>query len=164
MDQARAGTVAVGDPRGVRRLDAGPVHNRRTHRWLLSYTTRALAYRLEECAVTVVLVDERGTSSHCPDCAAPAAKRGRVLACTNPSCNRLHHRDVAGARNIAGKAGHAPEPIARTEHRRVGQPARRDHRRHRYDDRNRSDQPAAAGPARTRAAEPATPGKESLAA
>ena len=86
-----------------------------------------------------MLVDERGTSSHCPDCAAPAAKRGRVLAC--PSCAKLHHRDAAGARNIAGKARHAPEPIARTEHRRVGQPARRDHRRHRYDDRNRSDQP-----------------------
>lgn len=164
VDQARAGTVAVGDPRGVRRLDAGPVHNRRTHRWLLSYTTGALTRRLEECAVTVVLVDERGTSSHCPDCGAGAAKRGRVLTCTSPCCGRVHHRDVAGARNIAGKAGHAPAQIAHTEHRRVGQPARRDRRRHRYDDRNRSEQPAPAGPARTRAAEPATTGEESLAA
>ncbi len=134
------------------------------HRWLLSYTTRALAYRLEECAVTVMLVDERGTSSVCPDCGASAVKRGRVLACTNHSCSKLHHRDVAGAQNMAAKTGHAQPPIVHTEHRRVGQPARRDHRRHRYDDRNRSEQPAAAGPARTRAAEPTTMGEESLAA
>jgi hypothetical protein len=61
------------------------------------------------------------------------------------------------------KIGHAPTKIARTEHRRVGQPSRSDPRRHLYD-LSRSAQVAPLGPARTRAADPARAGEESLVA
>jgi hypothetical protein len=54
------------------------------------------------------------------------AKKGRRLVCTVQTCNKSHHRDVAGAQNMVTKLGHAPPEIARTEHRRVGSPARRD--------------------------------------
>ncbi|MGO9332871.1 MAG: hypothetical protein ACLQCU_02245, partial [Acidimicrobiales bacterium] len=45
---ARASSVVIGDPGGVRDRDAGAVRNRRTHRWLVVHTTRALCHRLEE--------------------------------------------------------------------------------------------------------------------
>jgi hypothetical protein len=48
------------------------------------------------------------------------------------------------------KLGHAPLDIARTEHRRVGSPARRNRRRHLFD--------ADRGLARTRAAAPLSSG------
>jgi transposase len=34
-----------------------------------------------------------------------ARKRGRVLVCTDPACNTVHHRDVAGAQNMVRKLG-----------------------------------------------------------
>ena len=59
------------------------------------------------------------------------------------------------AQNMVTKLGHAPSDIARTEHRRVGSPARRDRRRHLFD--------ADRGLVRTRAAAPSS-GVEPLAA
>ena len=105
LEQAEASRVVIGDPTGVRDKDAGAVHNRRTHRWLVAHTRRALCYRLEEVGIAAELTDERGTSSHCPDCGAVARKRGRVLVCTDPACNTVHHRDVAGAQNMVRKLG-----------------------------------------------------------
>jgi hypothetical protein len=60
------------------------------------------------------------------------------------------------ARSQRKTEAHAPSDIARTEHRRVGSPARRDRRRHLFD--------ADRGLARTRAAAPSNLGAESLAA
>jgi IS605 OrfB family transposase len=152
VDQAHAHTVLIGDPKGIERIQAGRVHNRRIHRWARTHTRQALVYRLEECGITAVLVDERGTSSECPTCRAAARKSGRVLTCTNPDCGKVHHRDVAGAQNMVAKAGHAPTDITRTEHRRVGTPARRDRRRHLYDQTRSKKTPH--GSARTRAGRP----------
>jgi IS605 OrfB family transposase len=159
VDQARARIVVIGDPRGIDKVAAGRRHNRRVNRWARTHTRNALIYRLEECGINPVLVDERGTSSACPTCGAAAQKSGRVLTCKNSDCPLVHHRDVAGAQNMVRKAGHAPTDIARTEHRRVGTPARRDRRRHRYD--QRKSQRRAVGPARTRAQRPK--GQPSLA-
>jgi IS605 OrfB family transposase len=103
IEQAKAWRVVIGDPTGVREKDAGAVANRRTHRWLVVHTTKALRYRLEEVGIDAELTDERGTSSHCPDCGAVARKRGRVLVCTDPACLTVHHRDVAGAQTWSGK-------------------------------------------------------------
>jgi len=148
--------VALGDPVGIERNRAGAVQNRRVGRWLRAYTRDALRYRLEEEAINLEVVDERGTSSHCPACGQSAAKNGRKLRCRNPACALDHHRDVAGAQNISRLAGAVVETIARVEHRRVGQPStRRDHRR----PHDRPSGRAAAGPARTRAAQQ----RESLA-
>jgi transposase len=150
-----AHTVAIGDPRSVTDHDAGPVHNRRTHRWPVGFSLKVLGWRLEERGyslsrsaqptehATYQFVDERGTSSHCPDCGSPARKSGRLLTCTNPQCRRRHHRDVAGSQNIARKLGAAPRQIAHIEHRRVGSPSRRDRRRHLYDNRVKETVPEA---------------------
>jgi IS605 OrfB family transposase len=152
VDQTRAAAVVIGDPKGIEHLDAGRRHNRRVHRWARTHTRDALVYRLEECGIGALLVDERGTSSACPSCGAAARKSGRVLTCTNPACNSRHHRDIAGAQNMVAKIGHAPNDIAHTEHRRVATPARRDRRRHLYD-QTRSQNPPP-GLARTRAGRP----------
>ena len=152
------GLAVIGNPTGTEKKDSGREHNRRTARWARTHQRDALCYRLEEVSVRTALTEERGTSSVCPTCGATAAKKGRRLVCTNPTCNKSHHRDVAGAQNMVTKLGHAPLEleIARTEHRRVGSPARRDRRRHLYD--------ADRGLARTRAAALAVQGAESLVA
>jgi transposase len=140
-----AHTVVLGDPRGVTEKDCGKEHNRRSHRWLIGFSLKVLGWRLEELGYelpdpakpspspTYECVDERGTSSRCPDCGTPATKNGRWLTCKNPTCRRRHHRDVAGSQNIAQKRGAVPCSIAHIEHRRVGTPSRRDRRRHLYD-------------------------------
>ena len=147
--------AVIGNPTGIEKKSSGRVHNRRTGGWARTHQRDALCYRLEEASIRAALVDERGTSSACPTCGAKATKRGRRLVCTSPTCNKAHHRDVAGAQNMVTKLGHAPSEIVRTEHRRVGSPARRDRRRHLFD--------ANRGLARTRAAAPSL-GAESLAA
>jgi putative transposase len=147
--------AVIGNPTGIERKASGRRQNRRTSRWARTHQRDALCYRLEELSVQAALTEERGTSSVCPTCGAKAAKKGRRLVCTIPTCNKAHHRDIAGAQNMVTKLGHAPSDIARTEHRRVGSPARRDRRRHLFD--------ADRGLARTRAAAPSL-GAESLAA
>ena len=159
--ETKASSVVIGDPSGVRDKDAGPVQNRRTHRWPVVYTTKALCYRLEEAGIAGELTDERGTSSHCPDCGAVARKAGRVLVCSDPACGTVHHRDIAGAQNMIRKLGHAPTVIAHIEHRRVGTPARRDRRRVSYELSSRTAPPV---PARTRATTVASAEVESLVA
>jgi transposase len=147
----------IGDPAGVESQHAGRIHNRRINRWLRAGTRDTIGYRAEEVGIGFAPVGERGTSSRCPTCAGSAAKRGRWLVCLNPACRRRHHRDVAGAQNIAGQHGGVVTQIVHLEHRRVGQPARRDRRRHLFDVSK-----SAARPARTRAAE--FKSSESLAA
>jgi putative transposase len=159
LEQTKVSRVVIGDPTGARDKHAGAVQNRRVHRWLVVYTTNALCYRLEELGVAAELTEERGTSSHCPDCGAMARKHGRILVCTDPACNTVHHRDVAGAQNMVRKLGRAPSAIAHIEHRRVGTPARRDQRRVSYELSSRT-QPGV--PARTRATTVASAGVESL--
>jgi len=148
-------SAVIGDPTGIEKKASGRQQNLRTGRWARTHQRDALCYRLEEIGLKTALTEERGTSSLCPTCGAKAAKKGRRLVCSILACNKAHHRDVAGAQNMVTKLGHAPLQIARTEHRRVGTPARRDRRRHLFD--------ADRGLARTRAGAPSL-GAESLAA
>jgi IS605 OrfB family transposase len=77
--QQRAGTLAVGDPRGVLALAAGRRHNRRVRDWRVGHLIAALA---DKAGITVILVDERGTSSTCPKCRKRVPKpAGRVFTC-----------------------------------------------------------------------------------
>jgi transposase len=147
---AGSSLVVIGDPAGIESAPAGRAHKRRVHRWARAYTRDALGYRLAECGVVAYPSEERGTSSTCPSCGAPATKSGRILRCSNPACAKTHHRDVAGAQNMVRKIGHVPREIARQEHRRVGSPSRRDQRRVLYE-RSRSKR-AQQVQARTRAA------------
>jgi IS605 OrfB family transposase len=135
--QQRVGTLAVGDPRGVLGLAAGRRHNQRVRAWRVGHLIRALADKAEAAAITVKLVDERGTSSTCPGCSRRVPKpAGRVFVC--PHCGQGGHRDLVAAANIAARAGGGTIPAATAEgitHRRAGthlpgvHPARRDPRR-----------------------------------
>jgi transposase len=137
----RIGTLAVGDPRGVLNLDAGRRHNQRTRDWRIGHLLAALRDKAQAAAITVILVDERGTSSTCPVCAKRVPKpAGRVMYC--PYCGHIGHRDLLAAANIAARVGGGTTPAipAGVMHRRVGvhlpgvaatrrDPRRRAHRR-----------------------------------
>jgi IS605 OrfB family transposase len=133
----RIGTLAVGDPRGVLKLDAGRRHNQRTRDWRIGHLITVLHDKAEAAGIGLQLVDERGTSSTCPVCASRVPKPpGRVLAC--PACQFTGHRDLSAAATIAARAGGGTTPAslpAGVTHRRAGAhlpgvaPSRRDPRR-----------------------------------
>jgi IS605 OrfB family transposase len=136
--ERRVGMLAVGDPRGVLKLDAGRRHNQRTRDWRAGHLIRALKDKAAAAGITVRLADERGTSSTCPACARrvpkPAARNFRC-----PHCGHRGHRDLIAAATIAARNGGgtipAPTAGAGITHRRAGthlpgvHPARRDPRR-----------------------------------
>jgi IS605 OrfB family transposase len=133
----RIGTLAVGDPRGVVKLDAGRRHNQRTRDWRVGHLITALKDKAEAAAISLQLVDERGTSSTCPACRSRIPKpAGRVLTC--PACGHTGHRDLLAAANIAARRGGGTTSAslpADVTHRRAGAhlpgvaPSRRDPRR-----------------------------------
>ncbi len=133
----RIGTLAVGDPRGVLGIAAGRRHHQRTRDWRIGHLITVLRDKAELAGITVLLADERGTSSTCPACAARVPKPpGRVFYC--PRCGLSGHRDLLAAANIAGRVPGGSTPAitgAGVTHRRTGthlpgvSPARRDPRR-----------------------------------
>jgi putative transposase len=133
------GTLIVGDPKGIGAKDAGRHQNWRVNTtWRRTHLTGALTDKATRAGITVVLIDERGTSSTCPRCNRHKIKpKGRVFAC--PACGLLAHRDLVGAANIAAKGGGTIDDVpdeSSTTHRRAGHPpTRRDRRRHRWDTR-----------------------------
>jgi IS605 OrfB family transposase len=133
--QARqVGTIVAGDLRGITRHKTGRHHNRRVaNTWRRTHLLSALSDKAEVAGIQVVVADERGTSSTCPECRSRTAKpRGRVFAC--PQCGYEGHRDLVGARNIAARGGGITTARAVVTHRRAGiVPARRDRRRHLMD-------------------------------
>jgi IS605 OrfB family transposase len=137
----RAGTLLVGDPKGITERDVGRAHNLRLRQWRRTHLLQALKDKAERAGIVVRLVDERGSSSTCPVCHRRVPKpKGRQFRC--PHCRFQGHRDLVGAHNIAAKhgGGHTSTDIAvLVEHRRAGVvPARRDRRRHQHDQRRRS--------------------------
>ncbi len=163
----RAGTLAVGDPRGVLNLAAGRRHNRRVRDWRLGHLIRVLADKAEQAGITVTLIDERGTSSTCPQCLKRVPKpAGRAFTC--PHCPFTGHRDLVAAAHIAARSGGGTTPAiivpAGVTHRRAGahlpgvSPARRDPRRRPHHGRGRGS------PGRHRPAPPApTQGRRGVA-
>jgi putative transposase len=136
--ERRVGMLAVGDPRGVLKLDAGRRHNLRTRDWRVGHLIRALTDKAEAAGIIVKLVDERGTSSTCPQCSRRVTKpAGRNFCC--PHCGHEGHRDLVAAANVAARNGSGTIPAAAESpgitHRRAGahlpgvHPARRDPRR-----------------------------------
>jgi len=139
------GTLAVGHPVGICAEGAGRHHNLRLRQWRRTHLLRALTDKAALVGMAVVLLDERGTSSTCPDChrRVPSV-RGRNFTC--PHCGQQGHRDVVGARNIAGRAGGTTTAPAVVTHRRAGTPpARRDRRRQLYDLRRSGPAPGRPG-------------------
>ena len=136
----RVGTLVVGDPKGLAQHQrVGRTQNWRLHAWRRTHLAQALADKAALVGIVVVRVDERGTSSTCPQCRRGIPRpRGRNFSC--PHCGHRGHRDLVAARNIAGKhaGGRTTSPVVVT-HRRAGHPpARRDRRRHQMDRRRQS--------------------------
>jgi IS605 OrfB family transposase len=133
----RIGTLRVGDLRGISRVKSGPRHNRRVQDWQPGHLLRTLRDKAQRAGITVEVVSERGSSSTCPECNRRVQKPpGRNFSC--PQCGFIGHRDLVGARNIAAAGGGITSTLVLVMHRRVGQvPARRDRRRHLYDQHRR---------------------------
>ncbi|MFF5293733.1 RNA-guided endonuclease InsQ/TnpB family protein [Paractinoplanes globisporus] len=138
--QQRIGTLTVGDPRGVLNQPAGRKHNLRLRQWQIGRTLQILHDKATLAGIRVHLVDERGTSSTCPQCKKRIPKpAGRTMSCRH--CQFAGHRDLAAAFTIATRTpGGAPTTPAHmpggvVTHRRAGRhlprvaTARRDPRR-----------------------------------
>jgi IS605 OrfB family transposase len=149
--QQRVDTLLVGDPKGITQRDYGRRHNLRLRNWRRTHLVRALRDKAELAGIIVELVDERGSSSTCPQCCQRIPKpRDRNFSCLH--CGFQGHRDLVGAYNIAASRGGGMTSITRmlVEHRRAGTiTTRRDRRRHLHDRRGRfclaSGRPALAG-------------------
>ena len=123
-------------------MRAGRRHNKRVRDWRIGHLIGCLRDKAEQAGIVTMLVDERGTSSTCPQCHNRVAKpAGRVFRCRH--CGFTGHRDLVGGANIASRAlgggsievgdrNRFPDQIT---HRRAGNhlpdvsPARRDPRR-----------------------------------
>jgi IS605 OrfB family transposase len=139
--EQQVGMLVVGDLTGITNQDAGRVQNLRLRQWRRTHLVEALRDKAEQAGIQIRLVDERGSSSTCPSCGRRGAKpKGRRFRCRG--CDFYGHRDLVGAHNIAAKAGGGDTSGGRSllvEHRRAGTvSARRDRRRHLYDQRRRS--------------------------
>jgi IS605 OrfB family transposase len=145
-----AGTLVIGDPRGITERDVGRHQNLRLRQWRRQHLLGALSDKAEAAGMVVARVDERGTSSTCPECARPAVKpKGRAFHCR--LCGYRGHRDVVGARNIAARGGGSTSAPALVTHRRAGTvPARRDRRRQLFDDRRSCPTPGRPEPSGSR--------------
>jgi putative transposase len=155
--EQRVGTLVVGDPQGIAQRDSGRRQNWRLHVWRRAHLMRALIDKAEAIGITIVRVDERGTSSTCPACHQRVPKpKGRQFSC--PHCGQRGHRDLIAARNIADRhVGGTTNTPAFVTHRRAGTPpARRDRRRHQMDQRRRSCPAPGRPPPREESLEPHT--------
>jgi putative transposase len=146
------GTLRVGQPKGITRVDHGAVQNLRLRHWHRSHLTQVLKDKAEVAGIRVDLVDERGTSSTCPACRRGVSKpKGRIFRCIH--CGFQGHRDLVGAHNIAanGLGGGITRMDILVLDRRAGHPpARRDRRRQLYDDGRQAVLPGTGPPGDTR--------------
>jgi putative transposase len=119
----RIRTLVVGDPRGVLGSDSGRRQNLATRNWRVGQLIDVLEDKAQQAGIEVVLVDERGTSSSCPNCASKVSKpKGTNFSCGNRGLRA--HRDIVGAINIASRSPRGgtnvdPSGLAIT-HRRAG--------------------------------------------
>jgi IS605 OrfB family transposase len=148
--ERRVGTLVVGHPKTIRNRNVGRIQNRRLATWRFAHLLAALREKAERAGIKVVTIDERGTSSTCPECRQRVPKpSGRAFSC--PHCGYQGHRDVVGARNIAARGGGTTTAPAVVTHRRAGKPpARRDRRRHLYDQRRSGPAPGRPPPGGSR--------------
>jgi predicted RNA-binding Zn-ribbon protein involved in translation (DUF1610 family) len=80
----------------------GRRHAQRTRDWRVGHLIGVLCDKAEAAGITVALVDERGTSSTCPNCAWRVPKpAGRNFSC--PHCGQQGHRDLVAAASIAAR-------------------------------------------------------------
>jgi len=116
----RAGTLAVGDPRGVLTMSAGRRHNRRTRDWRVGHLIRALTDKAEQAGIEVKLVDERGTSSTCPPAASgllsPPGGSSPARTASSPATAISSPRPTSPPARAAGSR----QPLSRLTSRTAG--------------------------------------------
>src|SRR5260370_12680372 len=84
------GTVVVGDPKGITTRACGRHQNLALRNWRRTHLLRCLSDKAELAGIKGVLVNERGTSSTCPECHGGVPKpRGRRFSC--PHCGFTAH-------------------------------------------------------------------------
>jgi IS605 OrfB family transposase len=88
------GTLVVGDPKGIAQRRTGRKQNRRVaNTWRRTHLVSALSDKAEIAGIDLRKVDERGTSSTCPECRSPTSKpRGRNFVCPNCGYQGPRHR------------------------------------------------------------------------
>lgn len=91
------GEIYIGNPHGVQG-GSGRKQNRRTSQWEMGMDIRYLSEKAAKAGIRSSNGDERGTSSHCPECRRRHKVRGRDWRC--PDCGFTGHRDVVGAVNM----------------------------------------------------------------
>jgi IS605 OrfB family transposase len=150
----RVGTLVIGDLAGIAERSVGRHQHWRLRVWRRTHLTHTLTDKAERAGIRVLRIDERGTSSTCPECQSRVSSpRGRTFSC--PHCGHQGHRDIVGARNIAGRAGGTTSTPVLVTHRRAGTPpARRDRRRHLYDARRSCPAPGRPPPWESLAVDP----------
>ena len=70
----RIGTLVVGHPAGIAGRDAGRRQNLAVHNWRMAHLLQVLSDKAEVAGIGLVAVDERGTSSTCPECRSRTSK------------------------------------------------------------------------------------------
>lgn len=91
------GELYIGNPNGVQG-GSGRKQNRRTSQWEFGTDIRYLSEKATKAGIRCSNGDERGTSSHCPECRRRRKPGGRDWRC--PDCGFQGHRDVVGAVNM----------------------------------------------------------------
>lgn len=91
------GEIYIGNPCGIQG-GSGRKQNRRTSQWEMGADIRYLSEKAKKAGIRSSDGDERGTSSHCPECRRRRKVRGRDWRC--PDCGFTGHRDVVGAVNM----------------------------------------------------------------
>ncbi len=89
--ERKVATVVVGDPKGITTRDCGRHQNLRLHNWRRTHLLACLSDKAEVAGIRMVQVDERGTSSTCPECHRAAPKpKGRPGRRVH-ACDRTRH-------------------------------------------------------------------------
>jgi len=94
----RVGSLYVGNPHGVRNKDSGRKHNQRMAKWEYGKDLAYLAQTSKQARIECFNGTERGTSSHCPECAHKHKPKGRDWNCCK--CGFRGHRDIVGSVNM----------------------------------------------------------------
>ena len=91
-------TVFIGNPDGVRNKNCGRFHNQRMAQWEYGKDIDYLTYKFKMAGISVLIGNERGTSSTCPECGHRHKPKGRTWNCPNPKCSyKNKHRDITGS-------------------------------------------------------------------
>lgn len=112
----RVSKVVIGDLKGIRESKI-PEHYRNKTKinqmiqnfWSFDIFKKKLQNKCEEFGIEMIAINERGTSSTCPNCGEKVKPNDRKFKCKE--CGYENDRDVVGSINILKKYYHAHQPF-----------------------------------------------------